>query len=160
MDSSKQQTTIAVPPTTTAIYITALTLIPQPSCVSISWKQGSATMGTTFLGHSPDYIMVDKVFGSPFTVFENGEMPEELSVTFEYGSEDKEGVADGSTDESKALDKWEGWSVEQPVLERCGPAGSSKKVLVKGYDKNDIGRSRPMTVTIMFSCPMRGLRKA
>lgn len=101
-------------------------------------------------------------------------MPKELSVTFKYGSEEEKKLGtvteeDDEEEKEKAeegegqeegVGEWKGWNVDEPELQRCGPAGSSRMVLVKGYSAVDVQRNQPMTVTIMFNCPMRGLKKA
>jgi hypothetical protein len=64
---------ISVPEGTKSFYITALSLCPAVSTVSVAWVQGSATFGAKFVGPTPIYVLADSVFDLPVIVFK-GEM--------------------------------------------------------------------------------------
>lgn len=70
------------------------------------------------------------------------EPPKEFSVSFNFG--------DTMTTQH---------SVGEPITTLCGPGGSAKKVMVKGFAAGDEKRERPTTVTIMFKMEMKGFRK-
>jgi hypothetical protein len=134
------QTIIPVPNGTKAFYITAISLYPTASKVSVNWTQGTATFGATFVGPDPKYVLSDSVFGMPIIVQDGGEPPKELSIEFDF---------------EDTMEKQH--TVSEPVTAACGPAGSRRKVMVSGYGPGDEEEARPMTVTVLFQMEMRGL---
>lgn len=132
---------IPVPPSTTNIYITAISLSPSPSEVSVSWSDDSATYGTTFTGPSSSYVLGDKVFKSPITTID-GSIPEKLIVGFSFDFNDTMPTQH---------------SVTEPVTKLAGPAGSSTVVQVSEFAAEDREKKFPTTVTIVMKRPMRGI---
>jgi len=138
-------TLVPVPAGTKSFYITAISLYPTTSTISISWTSGSATFGATFIGPDPHYILGDNVFGAPVIVQDGFDTdanpaPAQLSISFDF-----QGTMVAQH------------SVSEPVTANCGPAGSVEKVMVSGYAASDEEKSAPMTVTVMFQKEMKGL---
>lgn len=133
-------TQVSVPANTTAIYLSAISLSPSPSEISIGWSLDTATFGTTFIGPSPNHILSDKVFGSPIAVVEGGTIPETLAIDFDFL--DAEGPS--------AL-------VEAPVTTLAGPAGCQTVVYVTAYAADDGERRFPTSVTVVMRRPMAGI---
>lgn len=133
-------TIIHAPKDALSFYITAISLCPTPSSVSVSWTRDTATFGATFKGPETNYVLGDSVFGAP--VIAEDAPPKELSVSFNFG--------DTMTTQH---------SVDKPIIALCGPAGSAEKVIVKGYAAGDDKKQRPMIVTIMFRMEMKGVKR-
>jgi len=131
--------TFPVPPSTNAIYLTALSLFDQPSTVSVSWTDGSATFGTDFVGPSETYVLGDRVFGSPIIAVTS--VPSEILVSFEF---------DDTTSQQH--------SVSEPSTKRVGPSGSSVSTQISAYAASDHHHHKPTTITIVFLGSLHGLR--
>jgi hypothetical protein len=127
-----------VPSGTNAIYLTALSLSDQPSTVSVSWTDGSATYGADFEGPSETYVLGDRVFGQPIIAV--APVPSEVSVSFNF--------EDTITSQH---------SVSEPITKKVGPAGNATSNQISGYAADDHHHHKPTTITMVFQGSLRGL---
>jgi hypothetical protein len=129
---------IPVPSGTNAIYLTALSLSDQPSTVSVSWTDGSATYGADFEGPSETYVLGDRVFGQPIIAV--APVPSEVSVSFNF--------------ENTITSQH---SVSEPITKKVGPAGNATSNQISGYAADDHHHHKPTTITMVFQGSLRGL---
>jgi len=129
---------IPVPSGTNAIYLTALSLFDQPSTVSVSWTDGSATYGADFEGPSDTYVLGDRVFGQPIIAV--APVPSEVSVSFNF-------------EDTMASQH----SVSEPITKKVGPAGNATSIQISGYAAADHHHHKPTTITMVFQGSLRGL---
>lgn len=92
------------------MYLTALSLYEERSSVAVSWTDGSATFGATFVGPNPQFVLADKVFGLP-VISLNDSIPKEISVSFKFHDTTH--------------------SVSSPATANVGPQGNGKPFILK-----------------------------
>ncbi|PBP17179.1 hypothetical protein BUE80_DR012124 [Diplocarpon rosae] len=129
---------IPVPEGTSSMYLTALSLYDKRSQIAVSWTDGSASFGATFIGPTDSFVLADKVFGLP-VVSLNDSIPNEISVSFKLS----ETTTSGSNS----------------VATNVGPQGNGTQIQITEYASSDAEHMKPTTITILFQTDLRSIKK-